>query len=118
MPVKSLPRERPFIEMFLDEYENASWKFAVRDWLEERIDGAVEVVATRADGATLAIEHTIVQPFVGEKADSNIFMKAFGRIEKNPELAIPERDMTVVFPVDAIPKGYNWEDVGADLLAW
>lgn len=52
---------------------------------------AVEVLATRGDRTTLAIEHTIVQPFVGEKADSNAFMKAFGRIEKNPDLAIPER---------------------------
>jgi hypothetical protein len=118
MPVKSPPKERPLIEMFLSEYENGAWKTAVPDWIEERIDGAVEVIATRADGRSLAIEHTIVQPFAGEKADSNAFMQAFGRIEKNPDLAIPERDMTVVIPVAAIPKGYKWEEVGADLLTW
>lgn len=118
MPVKLPPRERPFIEMFLAEYENGAWKDATPDWLEERLDGAVEVLATRRDGKTLAIEHTIVQPFVGEKADSHAFMKAFGRIEKNPDLAVPERNMTVVIPVAAIPIGYKWDEVGSDLLEW
>jgi hypothetical protein len=64
MPVKSPPRERPLLLMFLAEYENGAWKSATPDWVEERIDGKVEVVAERADGGKLAIEHTIVQPFV------------------------------------------------------
>ena len=65
------------------------------------------MLATRSDGKTLAIEHTIVQPFVGEKVDSNTFVRAFGCIEKNPDLALPERDMTVVIPVAEIPIGTN-----------
>ena len=107
MPVKSPPRERPLLLMFLAEYENGAWKSAAQDWVEERIDGAVEVMAEHADGGTLAIEHTIVQPFVDEKKDSNIFMNAFGRIEKNPDLTIRDRSLTVVIPVAAIPVGYK-----------
>ena len=118
MPVKSPPRERPLLLMFLAEYEDGAWKAAVPDWVEERMDGTVEVVAEREDGLKLAIEHTIVQPFVDEKKDSNIFMQAFGRIEKNPDLTMADRDLTVVFPVAAIPVGYKWDEVGADLLAW
>ena len=118
MPVKSPPRERPLLLMFLAEYENGAWKSATPDWVEERIDGAVEVVAERADGGKLAIEHTIVQPFVDEKKDTNIFMKAFGRIEKNPDLTIRDRSLTVVIPVAAIPVGYKWDEVGEDLLTW
>lgn len=117
MPVRS-PKERPLLEMLLSEYENGAWRNAAPDWVEERMDGAVEVIATRSDGQTLAIEHTIVQPFVGEKSDSNAFMQAFGCIEKNPDLLVVERSMTVVIPVGAIPKGYNWKEAGADLLAW
>ena len=98
MPVKSPPRERPLLLMFLAEYENGAWKSAAPDWVEERMDGAVEVVAERADGGKLAIEHTILQPFVDEKKDSNFFMKAFGRIEKNPDLTIRDRSLTVVIP--------------------
>lgn len=104
--------------MFLSECENGAWKAAVPDWVEERMDGAVEVVAERADGKKLAIEHTIVQPFVDEKKDSNIFMQAFGRIEKHPDLTMSARDLTVEIPVAAIPIGYKWDEVGSDLLAW
>src|SRR5260370_20797683 len=118
MPVKLPHKERPVLEMFLSEYENGAWRDAVPDWVEERMDGAVEGIATRGDGQTVTIEHTIVQPFVGEKSDSNAFMQAFGRIEKNPDLAVVGRSMTVVIPVSAIPKGYKWEEVGVDLLAW
>ena len=118
MPVKLPPRERPLLLMFVSECENGAWKAAFPDWVEERMDGAVEVVAKRADGNQLAIEHTIVQPFVGEKKDSNIFMQAFGRIEKNRDLTLPDRVLTVVIPVAAIPLGYKWDEVGVDLLAW
>jgi hypothetical protein len=41
MPVKSPPRERPLLLMFLAEYENGAWKSATPDWVEERRDGAV-----------------------------------------------------------------------------
>ena len=79
---------------------------------------AVEVIATRTDGTSLALEHTLIQPFVGEKFDSETFMKAFGRIEKNPALVLPERILDVIIPVHAIPKGYNWDEVGKDLVTW
>jgi hypothetical protein len=104
--------------MFFSAYENDTWKNAALDWVEEKQDGAVEVVATRADGTTLALEHTLIQPFVGEKFDSERFMKAFARIEKNPALVLAERSLDVIIPVGAIPKGYIWEDVGEELLAW
>jgi hypothetical protein len=107
MPIKSEPRERPFIKMFLSAYEGGLWKDAIPDWVEETQDGAVEVIATRADGTTLAIEHTILQPFVGEKRDSFEFMEALARIDKNPALVMPERLLTVNVPVGAIPKGYD-----------
>jgi hypothetical protein len=104
--------------MFLSAYENDSWKLSSRDWVEERQDGAVEVIATRADGTELAIEHTLVQPFVGEKFDSDVFMKAFGRIEKNTALVLPGRHLDVSIPVHAIPKGYDWNGAGEELLRW
>ncbi len=118
VPVKSQPKERPIIEMLLAAYENDAWNGASFDWVEEREDGAVEVIATKADGIRLALEHTLIQPFVGEKFDSEAFTKAFGRIEKNPTLVMSERLLDVIIPVHAIPKGYNWDEVGLDLLAW
>jgi hypothetical protein len=118
MPVKAEPKERPIVRMLLSACDNGAWKHADLDWVEEKQDAAVEVIATRTDGARLALEHTLIQPFVGEKFDSEVFMCAFGRIEKNPALTLPERNLDVIIPVHAIPKGYNWNDVGQDLLDW
>jgi hypothetical protein len=104
--------------MLLSACDNGAWRDADLNWVEEKQDGAVEVIATRADGTRLALEHTLIHPFVGEKFDSEVFMRAFGRIEKNPALTLPERHLDVIIPVNAIPKGHNWDDVGQDLLNW
>jgi len=104
--------------MLLSACDGGDWSTAVPDWIEERIDGAVEVIARRSDGTILAIEHTLVQPFVNEKLDSTAFMEAFARIDRNPALVLPERHLEALLPVHSIPNGYRWEDVGADLLAW
>ena len=82
---------------------NGAWQNAHLDWVEEKEDGAVEVIATRVDGTRLALEHTLIQPFVGEKFDSEVFMRAFGRIE-NPALTLAERQLDVIIPVNAIRK--------------
>jgi hypothetical protein len=118
MPVKLPPKERPIIEMLLSAYGDDTWKDASLDWVEETQDSAVEVIATRPDGQKLALEHTLIQPFVGERLDSEAFRRAFGCIEKNPALALPKRNLFVDVPVNAIPNGYNWEEVGRDLLTW
>lgn len=118
MPVKSPPKERSLIEMFLSAYEYGMWKDASLDWVEEKQDAAVEVVATKVDGTTLALEHTLIQPFVDEKFDSERFVRAFGCIHKNPALVIPERELDVIIPVGAIPNGYLWKEVGNNLLSW
>jgi hypothetical protein len=54
-----------------------AWQHVGLDWVEERQDGAVELIATRADVVRLALEHTLIHPFVGEKFDSEVFMRAF-----------------------------------------
>ena len=111
-------KERPLIELFLSAYENDGWKGCTLDWLEDKQDGAVEVLATKSDGTTLALEHTLIQPFVGEKFDSERFLRAFSRIENNPALVVPERNLDVVIPVGALPVGYPWEVVGDEVLSW
>src|SRR5712664_2494600 len=103
MPVKTEPRERPIIRMLLSACDNGAWQHTNLDWVEENQDGAIEVIASRTDGTRLALEHTLIQPFVGEKFDSEVFMRAFGRIEKNPALTLSERHLELIIPVHAIP---------------
>jgi hypothetical protein len=111
--------ERPLIQMFLAGYEQGVWKDATLNWVEETQENAVEVIATRPDGRTLAVEHTLIELFVGEKYDSTIFTKAFEpRIEKNPEFIIPGRALNVMIPVGALV-GIKDRDAGGEaLLVW
>ncbi len=95
-------REDPFIKLFLSAYENGSWANAalVKPDALDRTNPAVDQIATRkADGKTLAIEHTIIEPFVGEKEDFAFFEAAFLEIEKDESLPIPGRWVQVFVPV-------------------
>jgi len=105
MPTNSR-RENIFIERFLSAYENYSWADATIDWVDEKIDGAVEAIATRkSDGKTLAVEHTIVEPFLKEKEDFAFFERAFLKIEKDTDLPVPGRWIQVFIPFGAL-RGY------------
>lgn len=98
MPTK-LRRENVFIERFLSAYEDFSWSNAAIRWLDQEEDGAVEALATRTDGRTLAAEHTIIEPFAAEKEDFAFFSKAFLDIEKDSNLIVPGRWIETLVPV-------------------
>lgn len=111
--------ERPLIKMFLYGYEQGAWKDSVLNWIEETEENAVEVIATRDDGKTLAIEHTLIELFKGEKYDSTIFTEAFeSRIEKNPDLIIAGRALDVMIPVGALVGVKDRDEAGEVLLVW
>ena len=87
--------------------------------VEETEENAVEVIATRDDGKTLALEHTLIELFVGEKYDSTILSEAFEpRIEKNPEFIISGRALNVMIPVGALVGVKDRDGAGEALLAW
>jgi hypothetical protein len=76
MPAKP-GKERSLLQRFLSVYDHDTWADAHCDWIDEREDGAVELVATRkSDGTTLAIEHTVIQPYPREKEDFARFNRA------------------------------------------
>jgi len=95
-------REDPFIKLFISAYERGSWADAklLKPDAIDRTNPAVDQIATReSDGKTLAIEHTIVEPFVGEKQDFAFFKAAFLKIEEDKSLAVPGRWIRVFVPV-------------------
>ena len=99
MPTSSR-RENRFIERFLSAYEDRSWEDCSVDWLDETTDGAIEALATRkSDGKTLAIEHTIIEPFKYEKADFALFKNDFLALENDTALLVPGYWIQVFVPV-------------------
>ena len=117
MPTDSR-REHTLIDLFLSCYGNDSWANCELDWLEKRKDGAVEVLATRSDGKTLAIEHTLIQPFARDKEDFAYFRKSFLPIEDDKSLIIPGRIIYIDVPIGALQGGYCWNPVVAAVHKW
>jgi hypothetical protein len=98
-------REDPFIKRFLSAYERGSWADAmlVKPDSIDRTNPAVDQIATRgSDGKTLAIEHTIIEPFVGDKEDSAFFHSAFLGIENDESLLVPGLWIQVFVPVGTL----------------
>lgn len=71
----------------------------------ERSKKAVEAIATDSNGNSIAFEHTLIQPFVGDKTDTQPLLKVFAPVEVNPDCKLPEYDITVSVPVGAVRKG-------------
>jgi hypothetical protein len=96
-------REHLFMKLFLSAYENGSWADAdlLKPDATDRTNPAVDTVAKRkSDGMTLAIEHTIIEPFVQEKEDYASFSEAdFFSIEKDTSLVVPGIWIEVFVPV-------------------
>jgi hypothetical protein len=60
---------------------------------------AIDGLITRADGQTIAIEHTLIEPFVGDRGDYAMFDEALLKIERDTSLAVPDTDITIYIPV-------------------
>jgi hypothetical protein len=106
MPTK--PRPEDFlVTLFLSAFEDDTWADCKTQWLDRQQDGAVEVLATRSDGQTLAIEHTLIEFFIGEREDLERF-RPFLRIEDDLSLSVPGRIIYVDVPRGVLQKGHNW----------
>jgi hypothetical protein len=98
-------REDTFVGLFVSAYENCSWADALHEQPDkiERTRPAVDWLAKRqSDGKTLAIEHTIIEPFFGEKRDFASFEAAFLEIERDTSLPVPGKWIRVFVPVGTL----------------
>lgn len=94
------PSDRPdqvFVKLFVSAYENFAWKNSQICWLDKHLDGAVEALVTRPDGETMAIEHTLIEPFVGNKDDFAAFEKSLEAL-RDQSLAVQNAGIEVYIP--------------------
>lgn len=100
MPTKTGRDEQVLVRLFVSAYENFAWAGSRIDRLDEHFDGAVEALITRADGQTMAIEHTLIEPFVGDKQDHAAFARYdLYKIELDESLRVPNTSISVYVPV-------------------
>ncbi len=72
---------------------------------------AVEAVATDAIGTRIALGHTLLQTFPGDREDAARFMRAIAPIEHDPTLRLRGSELMVVVQPGAIPMGIDWDRV-------
>ena len=98
-------REEHFIVPFLSAYEDGTWADAEKTTPDaiDRVNPAVDKLAIRKlDGKVLAIEHTIIEPFIGDKEDFAFFEATLLKIEADQSLAVPGRHIQVFVPVGSL----------------
>lgn len=122
MPTTGVRPEDQLVDHFLTVYENQSWAgpLSMRISPERTVDGGVEMIATRlCDGLTLAIEHTLIEPFVGEKTDLHShFIELARQLKADESLLVPGLAISVYAPVNVLPRRSNRQGIINDLSAW
>lgn len=109
------------VKMFLSQFKDndgRTYTLKARPDAEERKTKAVEAITVAENGRTLAIEHTYIQPFEGQKSDDVPFLTVFEQLRTDPSLKIPNRFIDVLVPAFAIPKGVDWSDVAKQVRKW
>jgi hypothetical protein len=109
------------VKMFLSQFRDSDEKtytLKTRPDVEDRGAKAVEAIAVADNGRTLAVEHTYIQAFEGQRADDVPFLTVFEQFRKDPSLKLPNRFIDVLVPAFAIQKGVNWEDVAKTVRQW
>jgi hypothetical protein len=116
MPSNST-REETILNLFLQGYDDLSWHDATRDWVDRRLDGGVELVATRSDRTTLAVEHTLIEFFIGERTDFERF-KGFLAICDDTGVWVPGKLIEISIPRDTLLPGFDWSKVVREFQLW
>lgn len=114
-------RDKQLIQLFVRGYSDVRRKcFTIIDHPDEqeRRFQAVDVLARAEDGNLLAVEHTLLEPFEGERRDAQPFMAVFSSLEADSSLILPQHDVTVSVPAFAVPVGVDWEEVAAAVNGW
>lgn len=114
------PREEKLINEFLTRMNKERGTDFVLSYSPEDVPGElpIEAIALNTAGDRLAIEHTLIESFIGERADNDRFLKAFGALEQDPDLLIDGYDITITMNVGAVPNGVPWTAITQKLKAW
>ena len=71
----------------------------------------VDALCRDAAGRTLAIEHTLIEPYARHKADTDRFLKTLAVLENDARLVQPGYLINVSQAIGAIPTGIPWHEV-------
>lgn len=79
------------------------------------VDGIAQDGSNRS---SWAIEHTLLEPFLGEQEDTLKFLEVFAPLEADPELILPGWRFELYPRAGVVPKGVSWDTVRAAVRSW
>lgn len=79
--------------------------FRVIDWPDhrDRTKKAIDALCEDGVGNQLAVEHTLIQPFEGEKGDRARFVQTLATLENDPRLVVPGFAISATQSVGCVP---------------
>ena len=94
-------REDNIIRTFLSAHEDKFWEGIEPEFPDKTKDGGIDAYIEK-DRRSLAIEHTLIEPFVGERDDLAQFWPAFEKIQEDRSLSVPDRITNINVPVGTL----------------
>jgi hypothetical protein len=114
-------RDIKLIELFLLQYRDSGGEaYRIVEYPEEveREKPAVEAIAENSKGQRLAIEHTLVQPFEGQRDDDRRFLAGFEGLHHSTDLCVPGMTIEIIVRVDSIPKKFDSNKLDEGVRNW
>lgn len=106
------------IECWLQLYSRIfGTAYAVVDWPDsDSSKKNIDAICRDDTAKVLAVEHTLIQPFEGEKRDTASFMETLAGLQNHPDLLEQGYMITASQPVGSFPTGVDWNPVRNELL--
>lgn len=96
---------------------NTGGTYSVESWPDDDSSKKnIDALCRDAGGRSLAIEHTLIEPYAGNKADIAPFLKTLAALEGHPLLRQRGYIITASQPVGAIPRGIKWVDLPQQMV--
>ena len=109
-------KDKDVIESWLKIYSALNMAtFRVVEWPDKRDSTrkAIDALCVDGCGNRLAVEHTLIQPFEGEKGDRAIFIQALAALENDPRLVVPGFAIEATQAVNCVPSGVQRSNLSA-----
>ncbi len=113
--------DQRIVEVFvlneLSRTRDEAFTITARPDQTERRREAVEAIATGKSGRTIAIEHTLLQDFPGERGDATRLRAAIAPLEQDPSIRLERADLLIVVEPFAVPDGVDWAGIPGSISA-
>ena len=113
--------EKDVISRFVSQMNAANVSsYNITSWPDasNRSSKDIDAIAEDHSHVTLGIEHTLLQPFEGERRDTSIFLQTVATLDKQPNLAVAGFEVSVAFEVGAVDRGVEWSTIAPAVAVW